>query len=65
MTKPNYPLFDRYKRPYLVEITGYTADYLKKVRLGLRPANPRFRAKVVSALADEKIDEAALFGEPA
>lgn len=63
MTRPSYPLFDRYKRQYLERITGYTIDYLKKVMLGHRRANPTFRAKVVTALEDENIDEEALFGK--
>ncbi len=59
---PTYPLFHRYKRSYLAEITGLTPDYLKKIRLGLRPASKRFRTKVVVALSEVGVDEEALFG---
>lgn len=64
-TSPNYPLFRRYTRSYLVEITGLTPDYLKKIRLGLRPATERFRAKVIAALSKDGVDEEALFGDKA
>ena len=63
MPRPNFPLFRRYARAYLVEITGLTPDYLKKIRLGIRPATQRFRDKVVAALSEEGVDEETLFGK--
>ena len=63
MPRPNFPLFRRYARAYLVEITGLTPDYLKKIRLGIRPATRRFRDKVVAALSGEDVDEETLFGK--
>ncbi len=62
MPGPNFPLFHRYTRAHLVGITGLTPDYLKKIRLGIRPATRRFRDKVVAALSEEGVDEEALFG---
>ncbi len=58
-----YPLFHRFKLPYLADITGYTEDYLKKIRHRIMPANATFRAKVVAALSSEGVDAKDLFGK--
>ncbi len=63
MPQTNFPLFTRYTRAYLADVTPYTASYLKAIQFGVRPANPTFRANVVEALAADAVDEAALFGE--
>ncbi len=65
MPHTDYPLFSRYKRDYLVDILPFTADYLKKIQFGIRPASGSFRTEVIMALEAEAIDETALFGEDA